>query len=102
MPLIVRSAYRSPKHDRPVGGATRSKHMDGADFDLSMANHAPVTFEAVAREVGSSASASTRAWGLCILILGPHASGATGSRCDRWHLQCKRRPQGKCWPKTGQ
>nr|WP_273500786.1 D-Ala-D-Ala carboxypeptidase family metallohydrolase [Paracoccus sphaerophysae] len=27
MPLIVRSADRSPKLNRPVGGATRSKHM---------------------------------------------------------------------------
>jgi uncharacterized protein YcbK (DUF882 family) len=37
-PLIVRSAYRSPEHNRAVGGATRSKHLDGAAFDIAMAN----------------------------------------------------------------
>lgn len=51
-PLIVRSAYRSPEHNRAVGGATRSKHLDGAAFDIAMANHDPMTFEAAAREVG--------------------------------------------------
>ncbi len=51
-PLIVRSAYRSPSHNRAVGGAARSKHMDGAAFDIAMANHDPVAFEAAAREVG--------------------------------------------------
>ena len=51
-PLIVRSAYRSPEHNRAVGGAKRSKHMDGTAFDIAMANHDPVAFEAAAREVG--------------------------------------------------
>ena len=51
-PLIVHSAYRSPQHNRNVGGAPRSKHMDGTAFDIAMANHDPVVFEAAAREVG--------------------------------------------------
>jgi zinc D-Ala-D-Ala carboxypeptidase len=51
-PLIVRSAYRSPEHNRAVGGAPRSKHMDGTAFDIAMANHDPVAFEAAARAVG--------------------------------------------------
>jgi hypothetical protein len=51
-PLIVRSAYRSPEHNRAVGGAKASKHMDGMAFDIAMANHDPVAFEVAAREVG--------------------------------------------------
>lgn len=51
-PLIVRSTYRSPAHNRSVGGAPRSKHLDGAAFDIAMANHDPVAFEAAARAVG--------------------------------------------------
>lgn len=51
-PLIVRSAYRSPEHNRAVGGAPASKHMAGTAFDIAMANHDPVAFEVAAREVG--------------------------------------------------
>jgi len=51
-PLIVRSAYRSPEHNRAVGGAKRSKHLIGAAFDIAMENYDPVVFEAAAREVG--------------------------------------------------
>lgn len=51
-PLIVRSAYRTPEHNRGVGGAKASKHMDGTAFDIAMSNHDPVAFEAAAREVG--------------------------------------------------
>lgn len=51
-PLVVRSAYRSPEHNRAVGGAARSKHLDGAAFDIAMANLDPVAFEAAAREIG--------------------------------------------------
>lgn len=51
-PLIIRSAYRSPEHNRRVGGAKASKHMDGTAFDIAMLNHDPAAFEAAAREVG--------------------------------------------------
>ena len=51
-PLIVRSAYRSPEHNRAVGGAPASKHLDGTAFDIAMSNHDPAAFEAAAREVG--------------------------------------------------
>ena len=51
-PFIVRSAYRSPEHNRAVGGAKRSKHMEAAAFDIAMSNHDPAAFEAAAREAG--------------------------------------------------
>jgi zinc D-Ala-D-Ala carboxypeptidase len=51
-PLIVRSAYRSPEHNRAIGGAKASKHMDGTAFDIAMVNHDPAAFEAAARAVG--------------------------------------------------
>lgn len=51
-PLILRSAYRSPEHNRAVGGAPASKHMQGTAFDIAMANHDPLAFEAAARAVG--------------------------------------------------
>jgi len=51
-PLIVRSAYRSAEHNRAVGDVTRSKHLDGAAFDIAMSNHDPVVFEDAARAVG--------------------------------------------------
>jgi hypothetical protein len=51
-PLIIRSAYRSPEHNRRVGGAKASKHLQGTAFDIAMANHDPMAFEAAARAVG--------------------------------------------------
>lgn len=52
MPLVVHSAYRSPDHNRKVGGAKLSMHLQGAAFDISMVNHDPTAFEAAARAVG--------------------------------------------------
>jgi zinc D-Ala-D-Ala carboxypeptidase len=97
-PLIVRSAYRSPEHNRAVGGATRSKHMDGAAFDIAMANHDPEAFEAAAREVGFLGFGFYPRSGFMHVDLGPRASGASGSRSGRRPSPPRRRPRARCWP----
>ncbi len=51
-PLIVRSGYRSPSHNRALGGAPASKHMLGTAFDIAMSNHDPLAFVEVARAAG--------------------------------------------------
>ena len=51
-PLVLTSAYRSPAHNKRVGGAKRSRHMLGDAFDVRMENHDPHEFEAAARAVG--------------------------------------------------
>lgn len=51
-PLLITSAYRSPEHNKRVGGAKNSFHMKGVAFDVQMANHDPVDFEKTARAEG--------------------------------------------------
>ena len=99
-PLIVRSAYRSPEHNRAVGGATRSKHMDGAAFDIAMSNHDPVAFEAAARAVGFLGFGFYPRSGFMHVDLGPARHGASGSRSARLPSPRKRRPRAKCWPRA--
>ncbi|MDP3961711.1 MAG: D-Ala-D-Ala carboxypeptidase family metallohydrolase [Pseudorhodobacter sp.] len=70
-PLIVLSAYRSPAHNKAVGGATRSKHMLGTAFDISMSNHDPVVFEAAARAVGFLGFGTYPRSGFMHIDLGP-------------------------------
>lgn len=52
IPMLVTSAYRSPEHNRRVGGAARSLHMQGIAFDIRMENQNPTAFEAAARKAG--------------------------------------------------
>ena len=70
-PLIVRSAYRSPEHNRAVGGAKASKHMDGTAFDIAMSNHDPVKFAEAARAVGFLGFGTYPRSGFIHIDLGP-------------------------------
>lgn len=51
-PLIVLSAYRSPEHNKAVGGAKHSQHLLAKAYDISMDNHDPEAFAAAARVAG--------------------------------------------------
>jgi hypothetical protein len=51
-PLMMNSAYRSPSHNKAVGGAKNSLHMQGIAFDVRMDNHDPGRFIGAAREAG--------------------------------------------------
>lgn len=51
-PLILNSAYRSPQHNRNVGGATRSQHLEAKAFDVRQDNQDPHLFLAASKEAG--------------------------------------------------
>ena len=99
-PLIVRSAYRSHEHNRAVGGATRSKHLDGAAFDIAMSNHDPAAFEAAAREVGFLGFGFYPRSGSSMSTSAPHGSGASVSRSGRRLSHRRLRLHAKCWPRA--
>lgn len=40
-PLHINSAYRSPNHNRAIGGVKNSQHILGKAADLSSRNHTP-------------------------------------------------------------
>lgn len=51
-PMLITSGYRSPSHNKEVGGAERSQHLLGRAFDVVMTNHDPEAFVAAAERVG--------------------------------------------------
>ncbi len=111
-PPNVRSAHLSPEHNRAVSGASRSKHLDGAAFDIAMTNHdavpsrvrrnrrrsgGPATRRA---RVRSCSSASARARGSSMSISAPRGKEASGFLPGRRPSSPKRRPGAKCWPRA--
>lgn len=81
-PMVLTSAYRSPAHNRSVGGAKNSYHMQGVAFDVRMENHDPHQFEAAARAMGFTGFGYYPKSGFMHIDTGPERS---------W---------GKPWPKT--
>jgi hypothetical protein len=73
-PLILTSAYRSPAHNKKVGGAKNSRHMQGDAFDVMMTNHDPYAFESAARNVGFTGFGFYQKSGFMHIDTGPERS----------------------------
>lgn len=76
-PLLVTSAYRSPEHNKKVGGAQNSYHMKGCAFDIRMENQDPDVFEIAAREVGFRGIGYYPKQGFMHIDLGPERTWGT-------------------------
>lgn len=51
-PIIINSAYRSPSHNRNVGGATNSRHLYGDAFDIRIPGYTPLEVANYAKGLG--------------------------------------------------
>jgi zinc D-Ala-D-Ala carboxypeptidase len=77
IPITLVSAYRSPEHNRKVGGAKNSYHMKGCAFDISMVNQDPMVFEIAAKEVGFRGIGYYPKQGFLHIDLGPSRTWGT-------------------------
>lgn len=50
-PVIITSGYRCPTHNANVGGASKSKHMEGIAADIKVKNTSPDTVYAYLDEI---------------------------------------------------
>lgn len=96
--LIVTSAYRSPEHNRKVGGAKGSKHLEGSAFDISMANHDPASFIAAARKAGFKGIGTYPRSNFVHIDTGPARPGASPSRRGRAASRPTRPRPASIWP----
>lgn len=76
-PLLLTSAYRSPEHNKRVGGAKNSYHLKGCAFDIRMENQDPHAFELAAREVGFRGIGYYPKQGFMHIDLGPERTWGT-------------------------
>lgn len=73
-PVIVFSAYRSPEHNRRVGGVVKSQHLLGRAFDVSTANHDPQELVDAAKRAGFKGVGWYKRMGFIHLDTGPRRS----------------------------
>jgi zinc D-Ala-D-Ala carboxypeptidase len=94
-PLILTSAYRSPKHNKRVGGAKNSRHMQGDAFDVRMDNHDPHEFEAAARKIGFTGFGHYPKSGFMHIDLGPARSWGTPwpKTATSWPVEQPKQPE---------
>jgi hypothetical protein len=94
-PLVLTSAYRSPEHNRRVGGAKNSYHMQGVAFDVRMENHDPHRFEATARAEGFTGFGYYPKSGFMHIDTGPERSwGKPWSKtATDWPEEVERKPE---------
>ena len=94
-PLIVTSGYRSPAHNKRVGGAKKSRHMQGDAFDIRMENHDPHEFENAARAVGFTGFGFYPKSGFMHIDMGPVRSWGTPwpVTVTSWPVETPRQPE---------
>lgn len=94
-PMILTSAYRSPEHNKRVGGAKNSMHMKGVAFDVRMENHDPHEFEAAARAEGFTGFGYYPKSGFMHIDTGPARSWGTPwqKTATNWPVETKRPPE---------
>jgi zinc D-Ala-D-Ala carboxypeptidase len=91
-PLIVVSAYRSPSHNRKVGGAQFSKHMEGHAFDIRMDNHNPYEFELAAKNAGFRGFGYYPKSGFMHIDMGPPRTWGTPFKQGATNLPTEKMP----------
>jgi zinc D-Ala-D-Ala carboxypeptidase len=94
-PVVLTSAYRSPAHNKRVGGAKASLHMQGNAFDVRMENHDPHEFEAAARAVGFTGFGYYPKSGFMHIDTGPARTWGTPwpITMTAWPIEVQRQPE---------
>lgn len=61
-PIIITSGYRCQTHNKSVGGAKKSQHMNGRAADIQVKGYSPKQVANAAREVGFTFIKTYKTW----------------------------------------